>query len=282
MQLFEAGIMKISSILDISGCRKKLSAHDKNSALEIMAELLSQNPAAKNVSSDDLLKGMLAREDLGTTGLGNGIAIPHCRLEGMKGFALALSVCSKGVPWNSMDGRSVHIVAAIAGPVEETDDHLRLLAGAARVLSNSKARYELLNSETEFAMHESFLYHLSPVTSRHKRKCRKKLMIMVLQEEKTYNDVMELFLEMGMEGAVTVSSDMMGPMLSNVPIFADFMDVLGRSRPEPRLLFVLVPETEVDSTVSAVEGITGDLENHRGACIIVIDTVSVRGSLETL
>ncbi len=274
--------MNISSILDISGCRKKLAAGDRNSAIEIMAGLLAENRAAKNVTREALLKGMLERETLGTTGLGNGVAIPHCRLEGMKGFALALSVCHKGIPWNSMDGRSVHIIAAIAGPVEETDDHLRLLAGAARVLSNGKARYEILNSETEFAMHESFLYHLSPVTSKQSRKCRKKLMIMVLQEEKTYNDVMELFLEMGMEGAVTVKSDMMGPMLSNVPIFADFMDVLGRSRPEPRLLFVLVPETDVDSTVSAIEGITGDLETHRGACIIVIDTVSVRGSLETL
>ena len=60
------------------------------------------------------------------------------------------------------------------------------------------------------------------------------------------------------------------------------MDVLGRSRPEPRLLLTLIPEEEVDNTVAAVEEITGDLENHRGACIIVLDTISIRGSLETL
>ncbi len=274
--------MKISSILDISGCKNKLSASNKEDALQIMADLLSKNRASGKETIDSLLKGMLDREELGSTGMGNGIAIPHCRLEGMKSFALALSVCDKGIAWDSIDGRSVHIVCAIAGPVDETDEHLRLLAGAARVLSNSKARYELLNSRTDFAMREAFLYHLSPVTSKHSKKSRKKLLLMVLQEEKTYNDVMELFLEMGIEGAMTVNSDMMGPMLSNVPIFAGFMDVLGRSRPEPRLLLTLIPEEEVDNTVAAVEEITGDLDNHRGACIIVLDTISIRGSLETL
>lgn len=274
--------MKISSILDISSCRNKLSASTKEQSLEILAKLLSENKAAGTVTSDSLLTGMLQREELGSTGMGDGIAIPHCRLEGMKNFALALTVCDKGISWDSIDGRSVHIICAIAGPVDGTDEHLRLLAGAARVLSNSKARYELLNSSTDFAMREAFLYHLSPVTSSHSKESRKKLLLMVLQEEKIYNDVMELFLEMGVEGAVTVNSDMMGPMLSNVPIFAGFMDVLGRSRPDPRLLLTLIPEEEVGNTVAAVEEITGDLDNHRGACIIVLDTISIRGSLETL
>lgn len=274
--------MKISEILDISGCRRKLAVSNREETLEVMAGLLAANPAAGKVSSDALLRGMLERERLGSTGVGNGVAIPHCRLEGMKNFALALTVCDRGINWNSIDHRSVHIVCAIAGPLEGTEDHLRLLAGAARVLNNGKARYELLNSKTEFAMREAFLYHLSPVTSRKSDETRKKLLIMVLQEEKTYNDVMELFLEMGLEGAVSVNSDMMGPMLSNVPIFAGFMDVLGRSRPEPRMVVTLIPEDQVDATVSAVEGITGDLDTHRGACIIVVDAITVRGSLETL
>ena len=274
--------MEISSILDISGCRNTLASSNKEETLRIMAELLAKNQASGTETVESLLAGMKSRETLGSTGMGNGIAIPHCRLEGMKNFALALTVCNKGIPWESIDRRSVHIICAIAGPLDATDEHLRLLAGTARVLSKGKARYELLNSETDFSLRETFLYHLSPVTTKQSKESRKKLLLMVLQEEKTYNDIMELFLEMGIEGAVTVNSDMMGPMLSNVPIFAGFMDVLGRSRPEPRLLLTLIPEDEVGNTVSAVEDITGDLDNHRGACIIVLDTVSIKGSLETL
>jgi nitrogen PTS system EIIA component len=274
--------MDIATILDGSGCRQKLAAGTRDEAMKIIAGLLSLNPAAKEVSTGAILKGMMDREELGSTGLGNGVAIPHCRLEGMKGFALVLAVCDRGINWQSLDGRSVHIICGIAGPVDGTEEHLRLLAGAARVLGSGRARYELINSKTEFAMREAFLYHLTPVTMKHMAKSRKKLLILVLQEEKAYNEIMELFLEMGVEGAVTVNSDMMGPMLSNVPIFAGFMDVLGRSRPEPRLVLALIPEQEVDETVSAVEEITGDLDNHRGACIIVTDVLACRGSLETL
>jgi len=274
--------MNISDILSITGCKRKLAASQRDEALGVMAELLSKSPNAGGVTPQALLQGMQEREALGSTGVGNGVAIPHCRLPGMKGFALALSVCDRGIAWNSIDHRSVHIICAIAGPMEGTEDHLRLLAGAARVLNNGKARYELLNAQTEFAMREAFLYHLSPITSRKGKATRKKLLIMVLQEEKTYNDIMELFLEMGLEGAVTINSEMMGPMLSNVPIFAGFMDVLGRSRPEPRMIMTLIPEDQVETTVSAVEEITGDLDTHRGACIMVINAATVRGSLETL
>jgi PTS system nitrogen regulatory IIA component len=274
--------MDISSFLEISGCRSKISAANREEALLAMAELLVKNKAASDVTTDSLLKSMMNREQLGSTGVGNGVAIPHCRVPEMKNFALALTVCDSGIEWNSIDRHSVHIICAIAGPDDSTDEHLRLLAGVARVLNNGKARYDLINSKTEFTMRETFLYHLSPATSSQGMKNRKKLLLMVLQEEKVYNDIMELFLELGIEGAVTVSSDMMGPMLSNVPIFAGFMDVLGRSQPEPLLILTLIPEAEVEATVSAIEGITGNLETSRGACIIVIDTQSVRGSLETL
>jgi len=275
--------MKISTILNISSCKKNMGTSSKDKAMEKMAALLASNSESIGTETPaSIFEGMQTREKLGSTGMGNGIAIPHCRLEGMKKFSLALSVCHKGINWDSIDNRSVHIICAIAGPISGTEEHLRLLAGAARVLSNSKARYELLNSKTEFAMRETFLYHLSPVTAKKSTEKRKKLLLMVLQEEKVYNDIMELFLEIGIEGAVTINSDMMGPMLSSVPIFAGFMDVLGRSRPEPRILLTLVPEDEVGETVSSIENITGDLDNHRGACIIVMDTISIRGSLETL
>jgi len=75
---------------------------------------------------------------------------------------------------------------------------------------------------------------------------------------------------------------MMGTVLSNVPIFAGFMDVLGRSRPEPRLVLTLLAEDRVDEVVSEIEAVTGNLDTHRGACILVSDPLIIRGSLETL
>lgn len=276
--------MKLKEILDPGSCSTDLAARNRDEAMEAVAGLLALNPAANGVSAGEIAHGLLEREKLGSTGVGDGVAIPHCRMDSMNGFALALCVCRRGLAWNSSDGRSVHIICAIAGPEDATDEHLRILAGAARVLGKGKARHEILNSDTEFAMREAFLYHLVPVTSRLEegRRDKRKLVILVLQEEETYNRIMELFLEGGIEGSVTMNASMMGTVLSNVPLFAGFMDVLGRSRPEPRVVLTLLAEDRVDEMVSEIENITGELDTHRGACIIVSDPLIIRGSLETL
>ncbi len=276
--------MKLKETLDPGSCSTNLEARTRDDAMVRMAGLLAANPAAEGVPSGEIVQGLLEREKLGSTGVGDGVAIPHCRIDSMKDFALALAVCRRGLGWNAIDGRSVHIICAIVGPGDATDEHLRILAGAARVLGKGKARHEILNSDTTFAMREAFLYHLVPVTSRLEegRRDKRKLVILVLQEEETYNRVMELFLEGGIEGSVTINASMMGTVLSSVPLFAGFMDVLGRSRPEPRVVLTLLAEDRVDEMVSEIEGITGELDTHRGACIIVSDPLIIRGSLETL
>jgi len=276
--------MQLKEILAPSGCTTEIQARNMNEAMGKIAELLATNSAAENVSVQSLLDGLMEREKLGSTGVGDGVAIPHCRMDSMKGFALALAVSRKGLNWHSIDGRSVHIICGIAGPEDATEEHLRILAGAARVLGTGKARHEILRSDTPFSMREAFLYHLVPVTARLEegRRDKRKLVLLVLQEEEAYNRIMELFLESGIEGAVTIQANMMGTVLSNVPIFAGFMDVLGRSRPEPRLVLTLLAEDRVDEVVSEIEAVTGNLDTHRGACILVSDPLIIRGSLETL
>lgn len=276
--------MQLKEILDPSGCTNDLRAKNRDDALEKISELMAMNPSAGGVPARTIFEGLSEREKLGSTGVGDGVAIPHCRIDSMKGFAVTLAVSRKGLNWNSSDGRSVHIICGIAGPGESTEDHLRILAGAARVLGAGKARHEILKADTPFSMREAFLYHLVPVTARLEegRRDKRKLVILVLQEESTYNQIMELFLEGGIEGAVTLQASMMGTVLSNVPIFAGFMDVLGRSRPEPRVVLTLLPEDRVDETVSEIEEITGNLDTHSGACILVSDPLIIRGSLETL
>ena len=221
---------------------------------------------------------------MGTTGFGNGIAIPHCKVEGMSSFALALAVSRKGVDFNSMDGRHVHIFCVIVGPPGDPDEHLRLLAVGSRVLGSGKSRHELLSSTSPYALREVFLYHAAPASALTGKKESDfdRLMMIIVQGQETYDDIIELFLEMGLPGAITHEGSLMGEALSGVPVFAGFLDVLGRSKPEPRTIFALVPGSSLDEVVSSIEEITGNLDNHRGACIIVLTPEMVRGSLETL
>jgi PTS system nitrogen regulatory IIA component len=276
--------MDVSGVLSVESCSTSLTSRKASDVLGELAGLILRSPYAGGIHLGTIVEGLLQREELGSTGFGNGVAVPHCKIPGMTGFAVALGISRGGVPFNAMDRHSVHIFCCIVGPEEDTEGHLRLLAAAARVLAIGKARYRLMRSETPHALREEFLYHTAPASSAvvPDSDGAQKLMMIVVQEEEWYSEIMELFLELGVVGATTTDSTMMGPALSKVPIFAGFMDVLGRSRPEPRTITALVPEKSVDDIVAAVEEITGDLDTHRGACIIIMSPDLVRGSLETV
>lgn len=275
--------MDLKKTLLVSTCSIAIKSRTKDKVLDELAELLATSSGARGISSEKISKALLEREELGSTGFGNGIAIPHCKIEGIKHFVMALAISPKGVQFDAIDNHSVHIFCAIIGPPEEPEKHLRHLAVASRILGSGRSRYELLNSATPFALREGFLFHAAPATALdRKEKGKTKLLMLIVQEEETYNEIIELFLEMDIIGAVAHEGNLMGQVLSGVPIFADFLEVLGRSEPEPRTILTTVPQESLDEIVSAIEEITGDLENHRGACIIVLTPDLVRGSLETI
>ena len=276
--------MDITKYLSPESCTIDLAGRTKQEIIESLARLVALSPNAAGTDPESISKGLLEREEMGSTGFGKGIAIPHCKVEGMKGFALALGISVKGVSFDSIDNRSVHIFCAIVGPPDEPDMHLRLLAAASRVLGTGNSRYEILSSSTSYSLREAFLYHSAPATALDSRKDKKfnKLILIVVQEDEVYNDIIELFLEMGLPGAITQEGNLMGQILSGAPVFASFLDVLGSSKPEPRTILALVPGDALDDMVVSIEEITGDLDNHKGACIIVLSPDIVRGSLETL
>ncbi len=276
--------MDISRYLSPESCTIELEGKTKEEVIKSLAELIEKSSSASGVDLEDIEQGLLEREKMGSTGFGRGIAIPHCKVKGMKDFALALGISNRGVPFDAMDKRSVHVFCAIVGPPEYPEMHLRLLAAASRVLGAGKSRYELLSSSTSYALSEAFLYHAAPATAIDscKDKTFNRLMLITVQEDEIYNDIIELFLEMGLPGAITHEGNLMSQILSGAPVFAGFLDVLGSSQPEPRTILALVPADTLDEMIASIEEITGDLENHRGACIIVLSPDIVRGSLETI
>ena len=276
--------MDIAKHLPPESCTIELAGKTKEEVISSLAGLLAASPNAAGTDPGIIELGLLEREKMGSTGFGNGIAIPHCKIAGMKEFVLALGVSVRGVDFEAMDSRHVHIFCAIVGPPDEPEMHLRLLAAASRVLGGGKSRYEMLSSSTVFALREAFLYHAAPATAldSSKDKTFNKLLLVVVQEEEIYNDIIELFLEMGLPGAITLEGTMMAQILSGAPVFAGFLDVLGSSQLEPKTILTLVPGDTLDEIITSIEEITGDLDNHRGACIIVLSPDMFRGSLETV
>src|SRR6186713_3059651 len=124
---------------------------NKDAALKKLAELLSPAVSVPQAEVEDLL---LERERLQSTGIGDGVAIPHTALDHAEQQASALILCPRGVEFEAIDGKKVNIVFGVVGPKRATGEHLRTLARISRLLRDDKTRLELLASPNPAAAYE--------------------------------------------------------------------------------------------------------------------------------
>ncbi len=118
-----------------------LSARTKEEALRELASLIGE--AAEVESPDRLLAAIFEREKIMSTGIGLGIAIPHAKIREVKDFIVALGKSDAGLEFNSLDGRPVHFVVMIAGPDNQQERYLQLLARITLKLKDAMVRRRL-------------------------------------------------------------------------------------------------------------------------------------------
>ncbi|MCE5242030.1 MAG: PTS sugar transporter subunit IIA [Syntrophobacteraceae bacterium] len=133
--------MKILDILAENAIIPELRGRTKKQVLEELIEaLLAQKP---HLDRDRLMAVLLERERLGSTGIGDGIAIPHGKLKDLDQLVLSFGRSSQGVDFESMDGKPVHLFFLLVAPENCAGIHLRALAKIARILKNGSVRKKL-------------------------------------------------------------------------------------------------------------------------------------------
>ncbi|MFA7388128.1 MAG: PTS sugar transporter subunit IIA [Thiohalobacteraceae bacterium] len=127
--------MHIASLLSparVVCCQQTTS---KKRALEQLSELLSQD--APNLTTEEIFDSLIARERLGSTGLGQGVAIPHGRMSGLQEPLGACIRLTDAIDFEALDNKPVDILFALMVPAESTSEHLQLLAQLARMFSDA-------------------------------------------------------------------------------------------------------------------------------------------------
>jgi PTS system nitrogen regulatory IIA component len=139
--------MILTDILSCDRVRVAVRPSDvqsKDDALHALADLLASGTASP--SGLDFYRVLGEREALQSTGIGDGVAIPHGALENLGGQVAALLICPEGVPFDAIDGGPVHILFAVVGPKRATGEHLKTLARISRLLRDPSFRAKLLAS----------------------------------------------------------------------------------------------------------------------------------------
>jgi PTS system nitrogen regulatory IIA component len=125
---------------------------------DAILELCGVLDGAREVGDPAALRAsVLEREEVMSTGIGLGIAVPHAKIRSVKDFVLALGRSRAGVDFASLDGRPAHLVVLIAGPEDRQARYLQILASVTLRLKDDATRRALLEAPTPEAMREIFV-----------------------------------------------------------------------------------------------------------------------------
>lgn len=121
----------------------ELKSTDKKSVLEELTLPVSE---ITQINHKDLVRVLLERENLGSTGIGNGIGIPHGKLKNLKTLILGIGVSRKGVNFDAMDGKLAYLFFLLLTPDNSTDLHLKFLARISKILKNESFKEKILHA----------------------------------------------------------------------------------------------------------------------------------------
>jgi len=141
----------ISKLLPSSNVILELDASSKKRVFEQVGLLFENH---HQIARSQVFDSLFAREKLGSTGLGQGIAIPHGRIKGLKEAVGALVRMKQAIPFDAPDGQPVRLIIVLLVPDRATDLHLQILSELAQMFSDKPFREQLLTGATPAAVHQ--------------------------------------------------------------------------------------------------------------------------------
>ncbi|MGI9357132.1 MAG: PTS IIA-like nitrogen regulatory protein PtsN [Rhizobiaceae bacterium] len=123
-------------LVDIISQDSVIANAKSNSKKQVLQDIAEVAASETGVASRTIFDLLLQRERLGSTGIGNGVAIPHGKLPGLKGITGVFARLAKPVPFDAMDDEPVDLVFAILAPEGSGADHLKALSRIARIMRN--------------------------------------------------------------------------------------------------------------------------------------------------
>lgn len=140
--------MKFQEFVSVEAIRADLDADCKEGVIRELVGALVTSGAIDAAQSDSIVKAILKREELGSTGIGRGVAVPHTKHPSVERLVGTVGVSSEGVDFESLDGEKVQLLFLLVSPPDRPGDHLRALENITRQLRDETLCKFLKQSKT--------------------------------------------------------------------------------------------------------------------------------------
>src|SRR4051812_27609152 len=140
--------MKFADFVSTEAIRAKMNADNKEGVIREMAHSLMEAGKISSDELDSIIRAILKREELGSTGIGRGVAVPHTKHPSVNRLVGTVAVSQEGVDFDSLDGEKVQLFFLLISPPDRPGDHLRALENISRQLRNDTFCRFLKNAKT--------------------------------------------------------------------------------------------------------------------------------------
>lgn len=146
--------MNILDILSPKAIKVPLAATDKKAAIDELIDLIAG--AGMITQPEDLKRVVWEREQQRTTGIGEGLAIPHGKVNGSRSLVIAIGRPAQPIDFNSIDNKPVKLIVLLASPPDRPSDHIQALGKISRLMADPKFRIAAYNIDSAEALYELF------------------------------------------------------------------------------------------------------------------------------
>lgn len=248
----------------------------KEAALAALARLAKQSPILDNIDESRLLRGLTEREELSTTGFGNGIAIPHCRIEEVRDFVVGILSVPDGVEFDALDEEPVRLFVFIVAPASGSNEHIRILSAISQVLNVPEHITEMLQAPSAEVLAESFLRHIRDEADAREHD-NKNLFRVQIQDEDLFLDVLNIFAGFNASTVMVTEAEPSANYVQKMPLFAGFWS--DKHADFCKVILATVDKRDTNETIRRIEQKVGSLDKRDDILLTVQELFYCSGSL---
>jgi len=268
--------MNLIQVLRRECIQTGIECASKDDALAALARLAKQSPKLGNIDETAILKGLTAREELGTTGFGNGIAIPHCRLDGVEDFVVGMLSVPNGVDFSAMDDQPVKLFLFIVAPTSGSNEHIKILSAISQVLNVPEHIEEMVAASTAEVLAESFLRHVRDEADSRQHD-NKNLFRVQIQDEELFHDVLKIFAGFNSTTVMVSEAEPAANYIQKMPLFAGFWS--DKHTEFCKVILATVDKKDTNETIRRIEQEVGSLDERDDILLTVQELFYCAGGL---
>lgn len=236
---------------------------------EVLIEISKMVGAVcSKVTSGEVYRGLKSREELTSTGLGGGIAIPHCSFDFIDDFYIGV-ITHSGVDFDSIDGEAVRLIFFSVGPKSREKKHISNLSSISRIAMDRDLVSSLLNSHNDVEIYD-LLNGSREEEIEDESYCQ---LTIIIEREDLLNDTLQILTSLDSNSVSVFDSSSPGEYLNRLPLFSSFWN--SEEKVYSKTIIAIIDKRFMNDTIGKINSLTG---NRGGMTIAANDVLYYGGS----